>query len=97
MVRTVTTFDAEWTEEDLVDALDWQSYEDSLCTGCGGLLAETMDPDRTRAYDAEIVRCHRCAAGDVAERMYRADNGDPAGIRRRTFERTPMRPPPVSS
>lgn len=94
-MRSITTFDAEWTEEDLVDALDWQAYEDSICKGCGSPLEETMDPERTRAYDAEILQCHRCAAGDVAERMYRANNGDVAGMRRRTFERTPVRPPPA--
>lgn len=45
-----------------------------------------MSLDRSRAYDAEIVICHACKAGDIAERMYRAGNGDPAGMRRRIFE-----------
>lgn len=55
-----------------------------------------MSPERTRAYDAEILQCHACAAADIAQRMYLDSKGDPAGLRRRIFERQPVRPTPAT-
>lgn len=82
----MTTFDEDFTEEDMRAALDWREAQQLKCA-CGGFLDETMRVGADDDYDAEIVVCHRCAAGDRAERSYRDGKGDTAGMRRRTWER----------
>ena len=62
-------------------ALEWQDWKQSLCAGCGLPRHETMHPDNERAYDAEPLKCHACAA---RERKGKAINGqenfDASGI-----------------
>lgn len=86
MVRSVTVFDEDFTEDDMHAALDWQLEQSLLCGGCGRPTDETMAVGRDDAYDAEVVVCHACAAGDKAERQYRDADGDVAGIKRRIWE-----------
>jgi ribosomal protein L37E len=86
MVRSVTVFDEDFTEDDMAAALDWQTEQANTCRGCGFPLDETTRIGADDAYDAEIVACHACAAGDRTERSYREDKGDMAGARRRIYE-----------
>lgn len=82
----MTLFDEDFTEEDMAAALEWQSEQANRCSGCGFPFDETTAVGRDEAYDAELVTCHACAAGDRAERAHRQDQGDMAGVRRRVWE-----------
>lgn len=86
MVRSVTVFDEDWTEEDMAAALDWQTEQANRCPGCGLPTDETTDPERDGLYVAELVTCHACAAGDKEQRNYQKEDGDMAGVRRRVRE-----------
>lgn len=80
-------FDEDWTEQDMADHLGWQAEQALRCSGCGGFVDETMDPANAEAYDAEMVVCHRCAAGDRTERAFmQQKNPDTAGLKRRIYE-----------
>lgn len=85
MVRSVTTFDEDFTEEDMGAALEWQSEQATRCS-CGFPFDETTAVGRDESYASEMVTCHACASGDRVERAYREDQGDMAGVRRRTWE-----------
>lgn len=87
MVRSVTTFDAEWTDEDMRAALAWQRDKAEQCSGCGHYSSESMDPDNASRWDAEPVACHVCAAKDRAVRAYRNAKGDEDGVRWRIKDR----------
>lgn len=86
MIRSVTVFEEDWTEEDMAAALDWQTEQANRCPGCGFPFDETTDPGAEEKYDTELVRCHACADGDRLERNHRQDGGDMAGMRRRVRE-----------
>lgn len=61
LVRSVTTHDAEWTDEDLGHAKAYQRNENSKCPGCGLDLSETTDPENEGMYEAPPpMRCHAC-------------------------------------
>jgi hypothetical protein len=82
----VTTYDEDWTEDDMQAALNWRHERSLICSGCGFPLEETTAVGREDAYEAEMIACHACAAAERAERVYREGNGDMAGIRRRVYE-----------
>lgn len=82
----MTVFDEDFTEDDMRAALEWQEEQALLCSGCGRPTDETMAVGRDDDYNAEILVCHACAAGDRAERIYRTADGDVAGIKRRIWE-----------
>lgn len=82
MVRSVTVFDEDFTDDDMAAALEWQTEQALKCSGCGGPTDETMAVGADDNYEAELLVCHKCAAGDRAERAYRDDKGDMAGIKR---------------
>lgn len=44
----------------------WAVEQDSVCGGCGHLLAESMDIETDGQWIAEKVVCHSCAARDRA-------------------------------
>lgn len=76
----MTTFDPDWTEDDISAALVWLHDEDDRCTGCGLPRSETFDPERANAYTAEAWACHACAARAKAERAFREGKGDVDGV-----------------
>lgn len=82
MIRSVTTFDEDFTEDDMAAALEWQTEQALKCSGCGRPTDETMAKGADDNYDAELLVCHACAAGDRALRTYENDKGDMAGIKR---------------
>lgn len=88
MVRSVTTFDAEWTDDDISAAMAWMADDADRCPGCGHHRDESMDIDHAgNFYDAEPVTCHACAARDRAQKAHRDQNGDQAGVYWRITER----------
>lgn len=61
LVRSVTTHDAEWSEEDRGWAAAAKRNADTDCPGCGQPLSETTDPDNEGKYEAPLpTRCHAC-------------------------------------
>lgn len=87
MVRSVTIFDEDFTEDDMHGALEWQSEDALKCSGCGGPTDETMAPGRDDDYDAELKVCHRCAAGERTKRSHlQQPNPETAGLKVLTFE-----------
>lgn len=61
LIRSVTTHDAEWTEEDLGSAKAYRRNKMAECPGCGLDLAQTTDPANEGLYEAPLpVRCYAC-------------------------------------
>lgn len=87
MVRSVTTFDPEWTDEDIDAALAWADDEALRCSGCGIHRDESMAPGGDQLYDAEPIVCHACAAKDRARADASNKKLDPAGVFWRVFRR----------
>lgn len=82
----MTTFDEEWTEDDMQVHLEWNHERTLTCSGCGFPLSESTAVGRDDVYDAEMVACHACATADRVERAFRERHGDMAGVRRRIWE-----------
>lgn len=80
MVRSVTTFDEDFTEDDMAAALDWQAEDNARCS-CGLPLDETTRPDREDTYDVQLLRCHACAAREGAVRAHAEGGGSTAGLK----------------
>jgi len=85
MVRSVTTFDPEWTDEDIDAALAWADDEALRCPGCGLHRDETMQPGGEHLFDAEPVVCHGCAERDRRRGDFQKKKGDTAGVFWRVF------------
>lgn len=71
LIRSVTTVEAEWDDEqrELVFAL--QAYEADLCPGCRQPLNETTRTENEGRYiPGPAIRCHRCTAADQASKTY---------------------------
>lgn len=72
LVRSVTTHDAEWTEEDLGYGQAHRRNESDQCPGCGLPLSETTDPEAEGAYEAPPpMRCHACTPLEHRKDEYR--------------------------
>lgn len=52
----------EWTEADIVTALEWQAEQDRRCGNCGANLDESTKKENTFAYKARAISCHGCRA-----------------------------------
>lgn len=91
LVRSVTTFDERWTDDDLEWALDWHRDRRLRCGGCGFRLDETTDPDRHfNEWDAKTVECKACAQGERERNRQietSSDNRMPPGGRIQIWER----------
>jgi hypothetical protein len=62
LVRSTTTSDPDWTDEDRDLALALVAWEADLCPGCRTPLAETTARKNETAYVTDVLLCHRCAA-----------------------------------
>jgi YD repeat-containing protein len=72
LIRSVTTHDPEWSEEDLGFAKAHRRREAERCPGCGLPLSETTDPDREGEYEAPPpTRCHACTPLEHRKSEYR--------------------------
>lgn len=62
LVRTTTTTEPLWGEEDRNAAMSLLDYEAGLCPGCAHPLAETTAPEMEFGYTTPgpPIRCHRC-------------------------------------
>jgi hypothetical protein len=80
LLYSVETAEPEWSDEDREMALRLYNYEQSLCSGCGHPMTETMAPENEYAYVAELaIRCHRCTVAHTAGEKYQ-DNPVPSAL-----------------
>jgi hypothetical protein len=63
-VRSTTTREPEWTDQDLAEYEAWAEYEASLCPcGCGFLKAETTSShDTGPEFDVSTTTCRARAS-----------------------------------
>lgn len=86
-MRAVTISDEDWTEEDQMAALEWQTEQALKCSGCGLPSDETTAVGRDDDWDAEVVQCHACAARDRTQRSHlQQSNAETAGLKVRVYE-----------
>jgi hypothetical protein len=84
----VTTYDEDWTEDDMQAALNWRHERSLICSGCGFPLEETTAVGREDAYEAEMIACHACAAAERAGCTERATATWPGSVAASTRQRT---------
>lgn len=57
-----------WTTEDALLALALQTYEDSLCSGCGHPRDEAYDEKAEGEYEVVTYTCQGCATRERHDR-----------------------------
>jgi hypothetical protein len=60
--RVVAAGEAEWLPEDTEAAIEWQTHQQSLCSGCRRPRVESFDIAMDDHYDVTELQCHACAA-----------------------------------
>lgn len=83
-------FSPDYTEDDMVSALEWQAERNRLCSGCDQPLDETTAIDAEDLFDAELWRCHACASAASKLEGHRKEGGDLAGMQARIVRRSPV-------
>jgi hypothetical protein len=81
LLRSVTTREPEWTEQDVAEVLALAEHEARLCPGgCGHLLDDTTTPEDTGPeFNAKVVTCRACADRLAVQRS--KENDPDAGAR----------------
>ncbi|WP_245984307.1 hypothetical protein [Streptomyces tateyamensis] len=69
-----------WLPEDRWWALALLEVEARACRDCGHPSTDTTDPAGEYAYDAEVVRCHACAAGHRRVTALQEQGASTAGL-----------------
>lgn len=70
-----------WTADDMTAALEWQSWERQLCSGCGQPREESMAHEAEGpSYAAEAIRCRACEAKDAAVAEWNDSGASTAGL-----------------
>lgn len=71
LVRSTTTWEPLWTEDDLAWALAEAAEAADRCQ-CGHPLSETTDPDAEGEYEAPLpTRCYACTELEKRREEYR--------------------------
>lgn len=91
LVEAVTTHDAEWTDDDLDQALAWADYKAGLCEGCGFPIAETINAPHGTFVVTEGVTCDACQAREDFYDAARRDGRDLPRSLRLIVDRDPHR------
>lgn len=60
--RTVEPDEPQWLPEDTEAAIEWQLYQNSLCSGCRRPRQESFAVGMDDHYDVTELQCHACAA-----------------------------------
>ena len=77
--RVVGPGDPVWLDEDRAYVLAWQAHRRDTCTGCGHSLTTSTAKENQLGYDAEVVRCHACAAQQRTLTKFADDGGERPG------------------
>jgi hypothetical protein len=89
VIKTVTTREPEWLDDDRAWLMALLAEESERCSGCGQLLSECMDPGTAKTWELVERTCQACLILDVAR-----DNDAEAarnGSRRRGVKRMVQR------
>lgn len=78
--RALGPGEALWTDEDRAWALALAVVEADSCPDCGHPWSETSRTDAESTYEAQVLRCHACAAGARAAGTFQENGGDIRGI-----------------
>jgi hypothetical protein len=54
--------DPLFTDEDVVEILDFLEWKDSLCPHCGQPRHEAFAVENSYAYEVTVLQCHGCSA-----------------------------------
>ncbi len=66
-----STTEPEWDDEQQGWAQAHALLQADTCSGCGGWLSETTQPDREGQYEVPPPhRCHRCTSLSIKRREY---------------------------
>lgn len=76
LARTKTIRQPQWMTEDRILALALDTYERSLCSGCGQPRDRAWHPDMDGWYEAEEVICNGCGAIERKAREASAGEGN---------------------
>jgi hypothetical protein len=79
--------EALWLPEDRWWALALLEVEARACRDCGHPTGESTARDGEYAYDAEVVRCHACAAGHRRVTALQDEGASPAGLQVRIYRK----------
>lgn len=60
-------------DEDFEAALEWQEWQDSLCSGCRFPRSVSFDQDADVAYEGVALRCFACEAREKQASRWRDD------------------------
>jgi predicted Fe-S protein YdhL (DUF1289 family) len=74
--RTVARGEPQWLPEDTEAALEWQTYQNSLCPGCRRPRHESFAVEMDDHYDVTVLQCHACAARDRKAYNTRPEQGE---------------------
>lgn len=77
-MRSVSTREVEWDDEERARVLALLDYEAQQCSGCGGYLPDTTDPDGKWVAGLPS-RCFRCDAVQRKQQDYR-ESQNPAAL-----------------
>jgi hypothetical protein len=69
-----------WLPEDRWWALALLEVEAAACRDCGHPTGETTAAEAEYRYDAQVVRCHACAAGARRMAAVQEDGTRPEGL-----------------
>lgn len=69
-----------WLDEDRAWALALAEVEADQCPDCGHPWSQTSSPDAEGTYEAQVLRCHACAAGATKLHAFQEAKGDTRGI-----------------
>ena len=65
-----------WRDDDTQAAIEYQSYLDDICSGCGHRRSECMDPANSDRYLSFEGTCYACEAKERAMARNRPKQGD---------------------
>jgi len=79
-VRSVTTREPEWSDEDVAWLLALAEYRDRRCPSCGGDLEECTAPEAEGGFEVPPpMRCHAKTALEIAQAEY-TDTPQPGAL-----------------
>lgn len=67
--------DPLFTDDDVVEILEYLADEQLSCPGCGELKVESFDPANEWSYKATTLACHACAAKARASKTLDVTDG----------------------
>jgi hypothetical protein len=74
MIRSVTTVEPEWDDDERVSMLALTRCEDRTCSGCGGWLPETLVHEAEDYAVTPPSRCGQCTVLAIHQDYHNSHN-----------------------